>query len=321
MSPPVPALDVHPASQAEQDAAYRNVHEFWGKGQPLEDYLRWRHASAKHRRASWYVGCLGEEVVTSLGCWPLVFSRGGRRVRGFQIGSVHTRPEFRGQGLAPVLIRTVEQLRVDHGEELALLYSDIPPAYYARLGYIVCPAMEGSLRMTAGPSTSFMVRSVDPAIESSLLLRMAVLATAESPLAVHREEARWQQLLEQSPADEFLLVQGREVQGETGDLMAGWLRVRETEEPGAVRLMDWAVTPADSLPNVLAAAASQRGWNRISGWLPGELTESQLRAAGLAGQPVPRQRQITMIHPLRDGDQLTPEETAAAGRFVEIDHV
>ncbi|MCA9115146.1 MAG: GNAT family N-acetyltransferase [Planctomycetaceae bacterium] len=319
MSNPEFALDVHLASPEEQDAAYRNVHEFWGRGQPLEEYLRWRHASPKHRRASWYVGCVGGEVVTSLGCWPVVFFRGGQFVAGFQIGAVHTRPEFRGQGLAPILIRAVEQLRSGQGDELALLYSDIAPAYYARLGYLVCPAMEATLTLSETAAASFSVRSVDPEAEASLLREMAARAAEQQALTIRCEETRWQQLLDQSPEDEFLLVQA--VQGETGDLIAGWLRVRETDEPGAVRLMDWAVTPADALPKVLAAAMSQRGWNGISGWLPGQLTGSCLLTAGLAGQPVPRQRQITMIHPLREGDQLTPEEIAAAGRFVEIDHV
>lgn len=316
MSNSASALDVHAASPAEQEAAYRNVHEFWGRGQPLEEYLRWRLASPKHRRASWYVGCLEGEVVTSLGCWPLLFSRGGRQVRGFQIGSVHTRPEFRGQGLAPVLIRTVEQLRADQGEELALLYSDIDPAYYARLGYIACPSREGTLRVMAGSSAPLAVRSVDAVDESSLLLGIARRSAAESPLTIHRDESRWQQLLEQSPDDDFLLVEAK-----TGEGSTGWLRVRETEEAGMVRLLDHAVSAADSLADVLAAAAVQRGWNRITGWLPDDLTEQSFGQAGLAGQSVPRQRQITMLHPLRAGDQLTPDETAAAGRFVEIDHV
>ena len=119
--------------------------DIWSKGLPLEEHVASRLASPKHRLAQWYVGTLDGRVVVSLGCYPLVFSYRGETAPGFSIGSVYTLAECRGQGLAPQLLDWVERHEAGRGPKSALLYSDINPDYYARLGYTLCPSLEGWL--------------------------------------------------------------------------------------------------------------------------------------------------------------------------------
>ena len=319
-------LDIHRATPAEQEAAYRNVHEFWGRGLPLDEFLQRRHASLHHQRAEWYVGCIDGQVAASLGCWPVTLLRNGGRVPGFQIGAVHTRPEFRGRAFAPQLIREVERQRQARGDELALLYSDIDPAYYARLGYVACPSYEGSVPLPASRDSTWRVREVDPAGESELLLKLADAADRGAVLCIEKRAARWQALLAQWPGDRFVLA---ETLPENHPV--GWLRLRETDQADTVRLMDFALESlatggeagplAAPLPMALAAARARFGWTTLTGWLPTDIEGSVVTWNIPAGKVSPRQREITMIHPLSGVDELLPEEVAAAGRFVEIDHV
>ena len=136
-------LEIHPASEPERIQAFRNVHDVWGGGVDLETHVRHRLQSVQHNRATWFVGCLGGRVVTSLGCYPMLFCLNGRVVPGIALGAVHTRAEWRGRRFAPRLIRWVEEYQQDRGATLALLYSDIDPEYYARQGCLPCPSWEG----------------------------------------------------------------------------------------------------------------------------------------------------------------------------------
>ena len=105
-----------------------------------------------HTAEGWYVGTLDGRVVTSLGCYPIRFQIDGEDLPGIAIGSVHTLSEVRGRGFAPQLIDWVE--RDNPGAALSVLFSDIQPEYYARIGYVLCPSLEGwvdSGKLTISP--------------------------------------------------------------------------------------------------------------------------------------------------------------------------
>jgi len=59
------SLELHPASPEERLAAYRNVHDVWGGGLPLQQHVERRLASVRHNQADWYVGCLDGRVIAS----------------------------------------------------------------------------------------------------------------------------------------------------------------------------------------------------------------------------------------------------------------
>ncbi len=136
-------LDIHIASTDEQLAAHRNVFDIWSKGLSLEDHLRYRMTAPMHQRATWIVGCVDGRVVTSLASYPVRFRVHGEEMPGIAIGSVYTLADFRGLGFAPRLLEWAESHQREHGAAWSVLYCDIKPDYYARLGYALCPSLEG----------------------------------------------------------------------------------------------------------------------------------------------------------------------------------
>ncbi len=136
-------LDIHAASADELVAAHRNTFDIWNQGRNLEQHIQHRLRSPTHRRAEWFVGTVGGSVVTSLAAHPVQFLVGGETISGLAIGSVYTIHDVRGKGYAPKLIGWVEETKKHQGTGMSVLYSDIKPDYYARLGYVLCPSWEG----------------------------------------------------------------------------------------------------------------------------------------------------------------------------------
>ena len=148
-------LGIHPASPEERLAAYRNVYDVWSGGFSLKEHMERRVSSVQHDRAEWFVGTLQGKVVTSLACFGMQFKVNGRTQQGISIGSVHTLAKYRGRGFAPQLIEWVETFKREAGATVSLLYSDIDPGYYQRLGYQLCPVWDGrrDLQEIAGDLT------------------------------------------------------------------------------------------------------------------------------------------------------------------------
>ena len=184
-------LDIHPASSDELAAAHRNVFDIWSKGLSLEEHLRYRlDESPSHSRAQWFVGSLEGRVVVSLGAYPLVFRLGDEELPGIAIGSVYTVGEFRGRGFAPQLIGYVEDHYRAKETALSALYSDIKPEYYARLGYILCPALSGwcDLRDTPSPPESkHRLVQVAPQTHLSALMKLYGDYHGATPLSIARD--------------------------------------------------------------------------------------------------------------------------------------
>jgi len=308
------ALQIHLAAPEELAAAHANVFDIWSKGLPLDEHVQSRLASPKHRLARWYVGTLAGRVVVSLGSYPLVFHRGGEQVPGFAIGSVYTVKEARGRGFAPELIKFVEAQEQAAGAELAVLYSDIDPAYYARLGYELCPSLEGWLDpQTVSPDPP--AHTLEPIDATASLDRLADLYAryhGEMPLSIHRDAAYWQALLDRAPQDRFFrLTDGR----------GGWHGyARLTTRGSDWRIADFALDDqslelAEELYAGLLRLARQEGCRRFGGWMPDHPSARQFFDL------TPRKTEITMIKSLDPADQLEPEAIELASRFCEIDHV
>ncbi|MEO1995584.1 MAG: GNAT family N-acetyltransferase, partial [Planctomycetaceae bacterium] len=143
------SLEMHLADDGERIQAFENVHEFWDGGRTLEQHLAWRLQSAQHLWADWYVGCVEGRVVTSLGAYPLRLRTVDGVCDGIAVGAVHTVPEFRGRGLAPRLLDWAERHHGEKSMRFSVLFSDIDPNFYSRLGYQVCPSWRGRWRQSA----------------------------------------------------------------------------------------------------------------------------------------------------------------------------
>jgi predicted N-acetyltransferase YhbS len=106
----------------------------------------------------------GDEVLASAKLYAFDAVLDGRPIKVAGIGAVFTPPASRGRGAARDLMeRLLERAAVD-GADLALLFSEIGPDYYARLGFEAIATTDQQLRVTestryGAPAT--MVRGGD----------------------------------------------------------------------------------------------------------------------------------------------------------------
>jgi predicted N-acetyltransferase YhbS len=313
-------LQCQVATDEQKLAAFTNVHEFWGAGRTLEDHLQHRLASRQHRRATWYVGLLNGRVVASLGCFPMDFHVHGQLCPGIAIGAVHTHPEFRRRGFARHLIEWLEQHVRDAGAQLSLLYSDIDPAYYARLGYQRCPSHEGWADPVVDDNTDgWQLVRCDPATAAPQLQRLYDRHHAGRTIAVARNSAYWQYLVEKSVEDHFYWLEDLDGQ------CRGFARVQVGDD---LRVVDYALTDTNQellaqLYRQLLRCATPGPVGRVGGWLP------DCPAAREWFQVVERPKEITMIKLLPVASEaewhadkrINQATLLAADWFLEIDHV
>ena len=314
------ALDIHPASDAERLAAYRNVYDVWSRGRSLREHVAQRLKSPRHNRARWFVGCLDGEVVTSLGVFTLSYRVHGRTVAGIAIGGVHTMKEYRGRGFAPRLMDWVEMYHAERGARLSVLFSDIDPGYYARIGYLRCPAVEGwacPQQSAASPAEDvWALAAFSGQRERDRMAQLYAAHHASSAIWIERDRDYWKYTLAQQPQDEFYWLAHS-----TGE-PAGYVRFTPT---GAEwKIADFALQPdslagspghEETLYRQLIQLAGRRGVRRVGGWLP------DTTAARTCFTLAPRSVEITMIKALGDECLLNGPLIAATSRFCEIDHV
>lgn len=305
----MPEISIHPASDDEKLAAFRNVHEFWGGGLSQQEFVSRRLASAKHQRARWWVLTVDDEVVSSLGCFELEFFVEDRVLPGFGICSVHTRPEHRGQGYAAKLCDEVGRARRAAGDELGLLYSDVPAAYYEKLGYrVVSEATFFCDRLAdlAAAGEHASLQPIEhPEAELTSLDEWYRRAHADDTLWLYRNEDYWRYSLQKVPDSRFFVV---------GEPAVGYVRTERADE--ALEILEVAV-PLDQEHAVYRAVANQarmQGCEAIHGWLR-------------ANRPLPREftsrvrpSQIPMICPLSDRASVHQTFTSQNCHFWRSDH-
>lgn len=320
-------LDIHLATHDERRHAHRNVHDVWNRGLPVERHVARREQAPHHNFAIWIVGCEDGQVVTSLACHPFEFSLRGERTPGIGIASVHTVPTARGKGHAPRLIEWTERWALEHGRTLSLLFSDVDPDYYARMGYVRCASWEGFRDCQQAATAADRGYRLAPCSAGTSLAELAALYdrfVAGRPLAVHRYIGYWQNLLARRPHDLFQWVidpQQRRV---------GYLRFSPIPEPLFVtdpigrptgwKLSDYALdSPGDELFDAALRLAidwaAEQGSEKIGGWLPDTPVTRSLFELH------PRTTEITMFKALAALVDWTPELLAVADRLCEIDHV
>jgi len=308
-------LQVHRASQTERIEAYRNVHEFWGRGLAQDEYVEGRLKSIKHNQAEWYVGSLDGKVVTSLGCYPLQFRLHEETLAGIGLGAVHTLPTCRGRGFAPQLIRFVEDVQHEAGAGLSLLYSDIKPSYYAALGYRECPSWSGWCEIARpsdrGGQRCRLERCSIPS-EQQALVELYDDYHAKLSFSIARSPEYWRHLISREPHDEFYWLVSPNSQH------VGYVRLRPDEDQILVRdlaLADHSDEMMAELCDALQSHAAEQSAARVGGWLPD--VPGVRGAFALSARP----NEITMIKLLGKSTVVSDIDLAAAQHFHEIDHV
>ena len=315
------SLDIHPASTSERVALYTNTYEFWGApGATLDEHIAERMNSPQHNRARWYAGCLEGRPVCGLGAYPMEFQLHGRTLPGIAIGSVHTVPRCRRKGYAAELMESVENVEISRGAALGLLYSNIEPGYYAKLGYVLCDSLSGMVDTStadpaAGPASSespLRYEAVQPAARRPEIESLYAAYHAKFPISIARNTEYWDYVFRKGAADEFALLSDDQ----------GGCRgfVQLTIKKNDVHLVDWAAADHSAetecaLFVALLREAQKRQWKSIGGWLPD--TDATRRFFSLSA----RAEEITMIKALRPNIELGTEVPRAAQHFRYNDHV
>jgi predicted N-acetyltransferase YhbS len=307
-------LDLHRASPAERAEAFGNFHDIWGRGLPVEEHVRARLQNAKYDNAQWYVGCLQGRVVTACGCYAMQLCIDGEIEPAYALGEVHTLAEVRGRGFAPRLLNFVEQDQRAAGRTVSVLYSDIAPSYYERLGYVLCSCPQG----WADPRTDRLSEAkeatltpFDPARELSAMAELYERYHRQFPLWVARSPSYWQYLVLRNPEDEFHFV---EVDGQR----IGYVRAAATADEIKVRdfaLLDSSDEAIRTLVAGVTALAHARRINRVGGWMP---TTGVFREGFRISD---RSRELTMIKPLVPRLAIRTAHREAGEHLHEIDHV
>ena len=312
-------LRIHPASESERLQAYRNVHEVWNGGLSLDEHVERRLKSIQHNRAQWFVGCVNDKVVTSLGTYPLRFRLDDRIVSGIAIGAVHTVAEFRGQGFAPQLIGSVEQYHQARSVEISLLYSDIKPSYYARLGYVQCDGWDrwfGVSDTESTPADAVAPRlRLQRACRSEALRELSRIHDAFHEgmcFSIARDADYWNYLLTKNLDDEFYWLR------DSTDSNIGYVRLGFRGPQAVIR--DLALQPpinenATLLIDSLSQLARERAIERWGGWLPisSWVNDEYSRKVRL--------REVTMLKSLCAGIRIDEEVIRDCQHLHEIDHV
>jgi len=300
------------ANQDQKLAAYRNVHEFWSGGRTLEEHLQWRSISPQHNRANWCVGCIDDQVVVSLGSYPIQLHWDGQQVAGIFIGAVHTMPAFRGHGFAPQLLSWVEDQEQQQGVRVSGLFSDIDPNYYARLGYEQCEGWEMSIKITEAaevPASEWQLQPIDPQQQLAKIQHWYEMAQQNRAVWVIRDADYWQYMLAKSATDQFFLLVDEQQQEQ------GYLRVHSHDEHWVVQ--DWGLATGDvaAMMAAIRSSACQQGVTSIVGWLP----QLQETIDGIDFESRPQE--ITMFKRLDSSLSLSAKIVEDSAYLREIDHV
>lgn len=131
----------------------------------------------------------GPHVVSSAKRYDLSLRLDGRIRRVLGIGAVFTAPAYRGRGGARELITRMLDTAVAEGQEFAMLFSEIAPAFYERLDFVPVPLVEKRLDVdrATGGAPAMLVRSGDDR-DLPAIVEMSAARSAGARLALNRSE-------------------------------------------------------------------------------------------------------------------------------------
>ncbi len=314
-------FQVVPATGAVLEQVLTDTFSLWGDGLSRESYAK---AWAAQLTVPWGKQHLdrvalidGPHVLSSAKRYDLSLRIDGRIRRVLGIGAVFTATAHRGRGCARELLTRMLDTAVTEGQEFAMLFSEIEPAFYEQLDFVPVPLIESTLEVDRkrGGAPAMLVRSGD---EKDLhnIVEMSAARSKDARLAVDRSEDLIRFMISRkrihsgfAPSGyrntEFLVVEeghqavaylvssehdGRWMIEEAGDRDPTGARL------GAMLQVMLARYPAERLPEIKC-------------WWPQALVPPQVKVA--AASPT---QEVLMIRPLRD--RILPLPPLAAAEVV-----
>jgi predicted N-acetyltransferase YhbS len=304
----MPTLEAAEGPLLEQILAA--TYEIWNEGLTADAYRRWWTAQratpwgARHLRRTALVDA-GRVLASTKEYWfEATLNRRSTKVIG--LGAVFTQPDSRGRGFARDLIQRVLERARGEGAELALLFSEIGPAYYEALGFTVVPTADLELRVAEPIDAGAPATLVRGGADGDLEAIAAMDGVRASPFRFHLNRDR--ALAGYAIAKKRLLAGlgpagRRELQfvvAEEGASAAAYVVVTvELEEQTLVWTLeecgdrDPSGARIGAILQVLMAREPSRARPRIRGWLPSSFVPPQVTIVGRAASA-----NIMMVRPL-----------------------
>jgi predicted N-acetyltransferase YhbS len=312
---------VVPATGPVLEQVLSDTHGLWSDGLSRENYGKAWSAQLKSPWGRQHLDRValvdGPHVLSSAKRYDLSVRFDGRIRRVLGIGAVFTAPAHRGRGCARELITRMLDSAVAEGQEFAMLFSEIAPAFYERLDFVPVPLIESTLEVDQkrGGAPAMLVRSGSEA-DLHNIVEMSAMRSANARLALDRSEdfiryniTRKRLVSGLGPLGrrntEFLVV-------EEGQQAVAYLVSTEHDgrwiiEEGGDR--DPAGARLGAMLQVMLARHPGERLPEIKCWWPQDLRPPQLKV--VAATPT---QEVLMIRPLRD--RILPLPPLAAAEVV-----
>lgn len=298
---------VVPATGPVLEQVLTDTHSLWSDGLSRPNYAKEWAAQLKTPWGQHHLDRValvdGPHVLSSAKRYDFSLRIDGRIRRVLGIGAVFTAPAHRGRGCARELITRMLDTAVTEGQEFAMLFSEIAPAFYERLDFVPVPLLESTLEVDQkrGGAPAMLVRSGDDR-DIPAIAEMSASRAGDARFAMERSEdlIRFQITRKRlhsglSPAgqrnNEFLVV-------EEGSQAVAYMVMTEQdgrwmiEEAGD---RDPAGARLGAMLQVMLARYPSERLPEIKTWWPRALVPPQVTIA--ANSP---SQSVLMIRPLRD---------------------
>ncbi len=184
---------VVPATGAVLEQVLTDTFPLWNDGLSRESYARSWTAQLKTPWGQAHLDRValvdGPHVMCSAKRYDRSLRLDGRIRRVLGIGAVFTPPAHRGRGCARELITRLLDTAVTEGQEFAMLFSEIAPAFFEQLDFVPVPLVESTLEVDQkrGGAPAMLVRSGDER-DLPAIVEMSAARSTQARLALDRSE-------------------------------------------------------------------------------------------------------------------------------------
>lgn len=286
--------------------ATAQTHVFWGGQRTREQHMqRTLDAMAQLGDKLRYVGLRDESgaLVASLKFYTVALQTPQGIGKTLGVGAVFVPDEQRGKGYGQAVVKAAMEDAKALGYDAALLYSDIAPQFYARLGYVEFSALDWSADTTALPAAAPLTMRPATDDDAERILAWYHTDAAAADIFPSRTLQLWKFGCWFNHTERHLILCDSERE-------VGYVSIRR--EPQGLRLFE-CVAPDVEPSRVWAAVrrlAESEQHARVFGWLRPDRREAWMNVAS-------RPDAIPMIAPLNDALMVTADMTAFFGA---IDH-
>src|SRR5687768_897480 len=186
-------FQVVPAAGPVLEQVLTDTFPLWNDGLSRESYAKAWAAQIKTPWGKQHLDRVamidGPHVLSSAKRYDLSLRIDGRIRRVLGIGAVFTATAHRGRGCARELITRMLDTAVTEGQEFAMLFSEIAPAFYERLDFVPVPLLESTLEVDQkrGGAPAMLVRSGDEK-DLPAIAEMSAARSAAARLSLDRSE-------------------------------------------------------------------------------------------------------------------------------------